>query len=551
VAYALYAAYLAQPKNLRREAQRFANGNLCVLHFLAALITYGISLISEGSLKIGIPLLGPLSLFLIAIAMGLSRLSHARLQPAREADSQPWPRLPSQLSQNLVAKRGDLGEAPEFVLLTAEGGGIHATYRTFAVLSELDLRSEGRFWNQLDLISSVSGGSIAAACYRLLLTGRHQEASHDVARFAHQIGQSDLLLPPLLRLTFTDPWIPAFPSWRGLDRSKGLEEAVRLSIQDAQRTTGRMERSNAIKTPVSMMLSEAAGAGPEHYFNATSVRAGGRFILGTSALDTWPSNLTSGPANTDLDLITAASLSARFPIITSSGLLWLGPDAKRNERTQEWFERLVDGGAYDNTGIDVVLRVIRTLRRTYPRATFKVVAITDLYQGVLEDLKAFQNQETRPLSGTSVVSETSISQERDSAKWRHLNRTWPLEGFLSFLYVGLSSINNRNLDATRSLAELELADDGVEVIPFTTDLGDINAPLGWYLDGSRANAIRYMLGCEGFFEPDGTLRPFSEDPLVLTQQLQIQDSSHGRVADVLGRLTRLRRNNLDALSKLV
>jgi hypothetical protein len=199
----------------------------------------------------------------------------------------------------------------------------------------------------------------AIASERLGENGELQNAKFEP--LAREVLKADLLTPSMGRLFFVD--IPAcfvpYPlTSTSLDRSNALSEAICQSWYQ--------NRAFKQKRLMSMTLQEFGAKHrdrlPYLVLNSASARTGGHRALSNIKISKVgdESNLSDLSINDDemldLRLCDAASLSARFPVITSTGMFPLVKDGRVVGQ-----DLLVDGGYYENTGLSSMFEVSRQL----------------------------------------------------------------------------------------------------------------------------------------------------------------------------------------------
>jgi hypothetical protein len=268
-------------------------------------------------------------------------------------------------------KRPDIDlyrEAPFYpvYVVAAEGGGIYAAVHTAVVLSRLqDARPV--FRDHIFAISAVSGGGLGAAVFKgLIERDRRCEASVDCRSAPRKSLEERALrvlgtdfLTPLLHATLRTDLVQRVLPWpiEALDRARGLETAFEKS----------WERLGADRSLPNPMQASSFGTdsddGPYLFLNATEVETGSRVVISPFSLKL--SSLQTGAVNlkafadevpgVDLALSTAVGLSARFPFITPAAWYEVYESDYRVKR------RLVDGGYFDNSGIETALDLIRAL----------------------------------------------------------------------------------------------------------------------------------------------------------------------------------------------
>lgn len=242
-------------------------------------------------------------------------------------------------------------------ILTFSGGGTRAAALACGVLEELArtwVPGEGRprrLLDEVDAISSVSGGSVAAATYALYGERAFQVLDR---QFLKRDVQRTLLLRTLNPLNWLKLW------------------------------SGRYGRSDLAADYYDQLLFHGAtfdsltNPGPYLVINATDVSTGARFDFTQAQFDLLCSDLGPLPLSRAVAassavpaLLTPITLNNYAGLCGCSASNWLSAAATRNEsarsrfraeelltycdRSQRPFIHLVDGGVSDNLGVRSVL----------------------------------------------------------------------------------------------------------------------------------------------------------------------------------------------------
>jgi hypothetical protein len=304
------------------------------------------------------------------------------------------------------------GRSYPVVFVAAEGGGIRAAYQTAVTLAYLQdmLQSSSpgqppvNFSQHLFLISGVSGGSVGAAIFACL-ADRYTAPDGPAARrsaplwetAADAVAKQDLLSLPLAAMLSPDlvqRFLPFALHHRDdtpyFDRALGLEYSLEQAWEDGIAEAEKPSRSNGDDNPMQRPFYTqndrfAQRSVPALCFNTTRVESGDRMVVSTLR---FREPVGSGPSNPDRDAITppcladivppihlrlstAACLSARFPLLTSSGYLRVArrlpsPSAPGQQRPPPVLalvkERYVDGGYFENSGLSTLSDVLTLLR---------------------------------------------------------------------------------------------------------------------------------------------------------------------------------------------
>ncbi len=293
------------------------------------------------------------------------------------------------------------------IIVTATGGGLHASAWTDAVLARLETEfmtadANGPaepFHNHLLLLSSVSGGSTGLLYYMREL----KESQPDFTRMQTS-GQCSSLEAAGWGLVYYDlvkTFVPVLPyavspssgdgdldhsplfkdrSWSlrkafarnenntycediwKRDNNQPSPNALRLLYENNESNLASID---ALEKQLTLRQLHPSAVFPAFTMNTTSVEQGNRFLLANyhvphypldrngvypaqSFLDTFGQGKTPPP---DLPLATAAQLSATFPYVSSATRV-----AKSIDGNSVHF---VDGGYYDNDGTASAIEFLR------------------------------------------------------------------------------------------------------------------------------------------------------------------------------------------------
>lgn len=231
---------------------------------------------------------------------------------------------------------------PVFVI-AAEGGGAYASYRTAAFLAMMQDACP-TFASHVFAISGVSGGSIGAAVFADLIhrggttpsgaalpvAAQGVEGGCDFAKpgplgeAVDAIFEADLLSPVAAKLLFAAPVQSVLPlPVKVFDRAKSLETSISRAVSNIVGGEDRM-RDRAFAD-----MWRPHGAVPALVLNTVEEHSGYRvpvapFSIRAPGLRVFSDFVVPGEAP---DLIEAAVLSARFPVITAPGTLKVRKDA--------------------------------------------------------------------------------------------------------------------------------------------------------------------------------------------------------------------------------
>lgn len=302
----------------------------------------------------------------------------------------------------------DVGPDKPVIIITATGGGLHASAWTAAVLDHLEKQfkqddafkgKDQPFYSNILLISTVSGGSTGALSY-LDERQHHREADSALASSAcsslEAVGWGiiyhDLpatLLPAIFWPHGSSNGIddlaagPMFDKDRTWALRVGFERNLRDTYcrrqWDSPHTkvwwkTERDDISDARAAEKELTLRSLVvepGKTPALVMNTTTAEHGSRFLLSNYVIPRYAlekdealpaqsflqafggENVShlDAPLYADLPLATAAQLSATFPYVSSAARFPLG-EAVRSAH-------FIDGGYYDNDGTASALEFLR------------------------------------------------------------------------------------------------------------------------------------------------------------------------------------------------
>ena len=305
----------------------------------------------------------PLGLLVVAYLVLFNIWNNNHWARVIESDTRVVPKpFEQHLEDWLEAHAGNVGDTSAIPLLivSAEGGGIRALNWTAGTLDHLNQKitthSDGDFYSHVFAVSGVSGGSVGAAFYQAYyhdIVSPGKEV--DQAKFNHLIA-SDYLSAVLGAMFFPDLIQRFLPFRVGyFDRARWIEDTfageyeflIGHNTMDLGLTT-LWEREDSLRLP-------------SMFFNTTRIETGQKVII--SNLNFQDDSATSHyfsdvpglleVGGRDLPLKTAALMSARFPYVTPAGTVrkWNG----------EAWGNLVDGGYFENTGLETSLQLLNRI----------------------------------------------------------------------------------------------------------------------------------------------------------------------------------------------
>lgn len=230
------------------------------------------------------------------------------------------------------------------VIVCASGGGIQAAGWTVQVLKGLQQELGICFTKAIGLISAVSGGSIGTMYYldRFNQDGFLDEKENTSATTTNtslDAATKDSLDAVGWGLAYLDIW-----------RFMGLPFVVRQKFDRGTAIEtdwqGEMKEPQKKKTLATWRKQIFDGEIPIPVFNATLVENGWRFLITPVTFGKVPEkkyvDFNTLYGTYDMDVVTAARLSATFPYVT--------PICRSSENIKGANYHVADGGYFDNSG---------------------------------------------------------------------------------------------------------------------------------------------------------------------------------------------------------
>ncbi|GAB3777062.1 hypothetical protein GCM10028818_23630 [Spirosoma horti] len=269
------------------------------------------------------------------------------------------PTVETHFAQWVNARRQEDGDTIPLVLVAAEGGGIRALNWTAETLIRLDSIIPG-FSRHVYALSGVSGGGVGTVFYTAFLrdvaeldrTNRFEQFRNVIRDDYLSAVSSALLFPESIQRLVPVP-LPA------LERAKWLEDSWASSYRT------NLELST-LDSALTQLYQTRAGYNynlPSLLLNGTLAESGQKAITSNLQLDPrYFKNVVStlDVLGTDVPLKTAASLCSRFPIVTNGGLIQKDT-LVGNGRTRRYGGHVVDGGYFDNSGVETCIQLLNNL----------------------------------------------------------------------------------------------------------------------------------------------------------------------------------------------
>jgi len=355
-------------------------GTLFITTVFIGLLTFLLSWSSLFSRRTGFPL----TLFLFGLAITWSFFDTNDNHEVRKVAIQGDGRYPqiAQAFDDWLKSRPDFqayrdrGLIYPIYVIAAEGGGIYAAHHAATFLARAqDLCPN--FARHVFAISGVSGGSLGSSIFTGLLRDPNNKdavaTGTDIVpcklsdgtlgpleTVADNILSTDLL-SPLAAATLIKDVPQRFWPWPigSFDRARALEDGVQVAWRREGQSDGVLDEAVIDAWSPQAIV-------PALVLNTTHVSSGERVATSPISL-VWSGRsieTTRGRYLDDgegLSLLSAAVLSARFTYITPAGTLYLASDfLEEGEKAPKI--RLVDGGYFENSGVDTAIDIVEAVR---------------------------------------------------------------------------------------------------------------------------------------------------------------------------------------------
>lgn len=230
-------------------------------------------------------------------------------------------------------------------LIAAEGGGMRAAHWTGNLLSKFD-SLDNRFYKRTLALSGVSGSSIGISFFQ----GLKKQNNGNITKCMNKLTNQDYLTPLLVGFFFPDMVQRFFPyPFESSDRVRYLEDSFSTKFNE-------ISYENTLDSPFLEVCPTDKSSSPMILFNSTEVETGRKALISNVKLtDSYFHDVVDviHEIESDMPMKTAATNSARFPIVTPPGMLCECKDKSSS---------LVDGGYFENTGLHSTFQLLRILQ---------------------------------------------------------------------------------------------------------------------------------------------------------------------------------------------
>jgi predicted acylesterase/phospholipase RssA len=234
-------------------------------------------------------------------------------------------------------------EEKPLVVCTVSGGGIAAAAWSAQVLTGLEEEFGESFTRSLSAISSASGGSVGSMFYLDDFDSAEARSGPRLAEIRDSAAASSLRATSW-GFAYPDAWRlalpPAMEPFANVDRGWALQETWRLLLSSPSASLSQWrQRIRAGKMPVALFDCTAVETGRQFLVSPVDVHHGSGFMAHQSFRELYPDR--------DIDIVTAARLSATFP--------WVTPITRIDESGGRPVVHVADGAYVDNYGITTMV----------------------------------------------------------------------------------------------------------------------------------------------------------------------------------------------------
>jgi len=352
-------------------------------------------------------------------------------------------------------------------IVAAEGGGIRAAVMTAMVLDELRAK-DPEFVRHLFALVGVSGGSIGAATFAAAV--RQDTPALHPAEAILRPGpgrpnwqaalHQDLLSPTLRSLLCLDLlshlWPRAFGDLSSWDRARTFEDALAAYWKLA---TGHEIGNLGFDD----LRPRAHTRDPALILMTTSVSRGEPVAI-SHVGELGISTLEDQAPMVRVPLLTAALMSARFPIITPPALLPTeGPPL-----------RYVDGGYFENSGVTAALNLIQSIKAPELLKLVQYVVI-HISNGAIAERASNKAKSSYFSEFVAPVSAAYLTGDAHE-------------------HLAIETLRRMTRQDPNAPCAVNGTCPIVKEIPLVLLPPNVPLPLGWYLSASARNEIARQLG---------------------------------------------------------
>lgn len=267
-------------------------------------------------------------------------LKHSKVKDMR-------PTMREMLRERLLyITQNDTSKMHDVYIVLSDGGASRSGWWAATVLDGLNQKTNGRFLNNLLIMSSTSGGSVGNGYYYHQLALRAQQGmpfDNTCFESSQNFFKGDFLSHPISTILIPDLFM--FSNLYGYDRGHALIESMN---HHARSHNDNIEAHDEASFQLNYCMTKEL---PMLFLNTTSMKTGKPGVIANVRLDsnqTFRTDVLKIPNSENaysLPLSASLVMSSRFPFISPGGVLG--------------DEMYVDGGYFDNSGAGIVLDVLR------------------------------------------------------------------------------------------------------------------------------------------------------------------------------------------------
>lgn len=253
------------------------------------------------------------------------------------------------------------------VFVCAEGGALRTGCFTSMLLAKLSDSIPG-FRDHLFAYSTVSGGSVGAGVFNTV-----QLASPKAKLYPgmeQYFKRSDYLAPIIQDIFFGEfLQLFSFGYFEHLDRAVTLEKVISKELKAS------FSLPDSINMETNFYLfNQANGLRPAVFINTTQAEEGLRSVFSNVKIssDHFVNCIDlAEKVQSDVRYSTACCLSARFPLVSPSGMLWENQFVKKH---------YLDGGYFENMGDATILEVIKGVENSVEKYKLNIRVVPIVIQ---------------------------------------------------------------------------------------------------------------------------------------------------------------------------
>ena len=328
-------------------------------------------------------------------------------------------------------------------IITAEGGASRSAYWTARILSEIQNHNV-EFYNHIFALTSVSGGSLGASTFFMLMESLKGRAARfnkkELPNVTKKLLSSDFLAPVTAGMLFPNLFQQFLPF-----RIKAFNRARYL--QNGWLTEWKLYSSKNFENSFADYWDNKNYSSPLLVLNTTRVESGKRAVISYASFDKQLCDLE--------DVLHIDSVDANFTlqnaVSASAGFPYISPSTRIKKTNGHYWGNLVDGGYFENSSVYTAIDIYNNIQKNKYFDKVKVYFLV---------IRAFPDQDNHN-------SKLLINEEID-----------PLRAIM----------NTRSARSTHSFKLLENIVDTSNIIKIQLNKDD-EVPVNWYLSEKALNIM--------------------------------------------------------------